>query len=69
MKCKIETRTVVKTKPETKCERVPKQFCRKERCTSQVNKIPGDKDTKSGCYFREQTVSTLEFSKTYINDS
>ena len=56
MKCKIEERTVVKTKPETKCARVPKESCKKQNCTQQSIKGP-KKNDDSLCYFREQTVS------------
>ena len=60
MKCKIEERVVVKTKPETKCNRVPKEFCKKQNCTQQQSsRTPKDTDDDSLCYFREQTVSVL----------
>jgi hypothetical protein len=32
MRCRIEQRNVVKSKPETKCHRVPREFCHKEEC-------------------------------------
>lgn len=32
MRCKIEKMKVMKKKPETKCSRVPRKFCRKESC-------------------------------------
>ena len=57
MRCKIEKRTVVKTKPESKCSRVPRQFCRKEDC----NKIEEEENLFSddpNCYYRNQIVST-----------
>ena len=56
MRCKIEKRTVVKTKPESKCSRVPRQFCRKEDC----NKIEEEENLFSddpNCYYRNQIVS------------
>jgi len=58
MKCNIETKVVLKTKPETKCERVPKEFCRKQNCTPQTDKSSKDNDA-SGCYFREQTINEV----------
>lgn len=48
MRCRIETRKVVKTKPETKCRRLPRQFCRKEECRAEAR--------QQKCYFRTQTV-------------
>ena len=59
MKCKIETRVVVKTKPETKCKRVPKEFCKKQTCTRPSDKNGKGRDNDSGCYFMEKTVSSL----------
>ena len=59
MKCKIETRVVVKTKPETKCKRVPKEFCKKQPCTRPSDKNGKSRDDDSGCYFMEKTVSSL----------
>ena len=59
MKCKIETRVVVKTKPETKCKRVPKEFCKKQTCTRPSDKNGKGRDDDSGCYFMEKTVSSL----------
>ena len=56
MRCKVETRKVVKTKPETKCERVPKETCRKHTCNPLPTKSSDQRD-ESGCYMREQTVS------------
>ena len=56
MRCKVETRKVVKTKPETKCERVPKETCRKHACNPLPTKSSDQRD-ESGCYMREQTVS------------
>ncbi len=32
VRCRIEKKTVTKTKPETKCQRVPRQFCREVEC-------------------------------------
>ena len=40
----------MKSKPETKCERVPREFCRKEACDPQER-------GKDECYFRNQVVS------------
>ena len=39
----------MKSKPETKCERVPREFCRKEACDPQQG--------SDECYFRNQVVS------------
>ena len=47
MRCKIEKVMVMKSKPETKCVRVPREFCRKEACEAE----------KEECYFRNQVVS------------
>jgi len=58
MRCKIEKRTVVKTKPESKCSRVPRQFCRKEDC----NKIEEEENLFSddpNCYYRNQIVNEI----------
>ena len=61
MRCKVEKRTVVKTRPETKCERVPKETCKKQRCTYIPSKTPTNNDaTSDGCYIREQTVSNVK---------
>ena len=40
---------VMKSKPETKCERVPREFCRKEACDP--------REGRDECYFRNQVVS------------
>ena len=48
MRCKIEQRTVVKTRPETKCDRVPRTFCHDEKCEG-FSEEPV-------CYFRDQLV-------------
>ena len=45
---------VMKSKPETKCERVPREFCRKEACDP--------KEGRDECYFRNQVVSDLRQS-------
>jgi hypothetical protein len=47
MRCKIEEVEVMKSRPETKCVRVPRQFCRKKTCAS---------DNSGECYFRNQAV-------------
>lgn len=58
MRCKIEKRTVVKTKPESKCSRVPRQFCRKEDCDdAEHDEIIHDND--QNCYYRNQVVSMI----------
>ena len=62
MRCKVEKRTVVKTRPETKCERIPKETCKKQRCTYIPSKTPKNNDD-SGCYIREQTVSNVKCIK------
>ena len=49
MRCKIEKVEVMKSKPETKCTRVPREFCRKEAC------VPDDGPEE--CYFRNKVVS------------
>lgn len=61
MRCKIEKMKVMKKKPETKCERMPRQFCRKEECSG-----PQDPETsvtsimdESLCYFRIQRVNEI----------
>ena len=67
MRCRIEKRTVVKTKPESKCSRIPRQLCRKEDCedlkvqdfdqaaseSRRDELLNGDAD----CYYRNQVVS------------
>ena len=56
MRCRIEKRTVVKTKPESKCSRIPRQICRKEDCEVEDDKkelLKGDPN----CYYRNQVVS------------
>jgi len=58
MRCKIEKRTVVKTKPESKCSRVPRQFCRKEDCNKsdeEENLFNNDPN----CYYRNQIVNEI----------
>ena len=50
MRCRIEKQTVVRVRPETKCQRVPRSFCHSEDC-----KTPLVDD--SLCYFRDQVVS------------
>ena len=70
MKCKIETRVVVKTKPETKCKRVPREFCKKQNCTKPSDENRKDRSDDSGCYFMEKTVSPLLnniYSHLFIN--
>ena len=56
MRCKIEKRTVVKTKPESKCRRVPREYCRKEECQPAKEALPLNKDDPD-CYYRNQIVS------------
>ena len=55
MRCRIEKRTVVKTKPESKCSRIPRQVCRKEDCNDEAEDelLNGDPN----CYYRNQVVS------------
>jgi len=57
VRCKIERKMVTKRKPETRCERVPRQFCRKEAC--EVGQ------TINSCYFRTQVVSEMREATTY----
>ena len=64
MSCKIEKRTVVKTKPESKCSRVPRQFCRKEDC-SQKDVDENLYNNDPNCYYRNQIVSC--FLHTFLN--
>ena len=52
MRCKIEKVEVMKSKPETKCTRVPREFCRKEACDPQ--------EGRDECYFRNQVVSDVK---------
>lgn len=68
MRCRIEKKTVIKTKPETKCQRVPRQFCRKEDCSFKGGDSNSDKveDPKAMeimdealCYYRIQTVREI----------
>ena len=52
---------MVKTKPETTCKRMPRQFCRNENCedthkTSTANILDGEL-----CYYRIQMVRTVSF--------
>ena len=67
MSCKIEKRTVVKTKPESKCSRVPRQFCRKEDC-SQKDVDENLYNNDPNCYYRNQIVSCF-FSHTFLTAS
>lgn len=56
MRCRIEKRTVVKTKPESKCSRIPRQICRKEDCEEDVEELlNGDPN----CYYRNQVVNEI----------
>jgi len=58
MRCRIEKRTVVKTKPESKCSRIPRQICRKEDCEVEDDKkelLKGDPN----CYYRNQVVNEI----------
>ena len=41
----------MKSKPETKCERIPREFCRKEACDP--------REGRDECYFRNQVVSEV----------
>jgi len=50
VRCKIEKKMVKKMKPETRCQRVPRQFCRKEMCD-------GGNVRDDDCYYRTQVVS------------
>ena len=53
---------VMKKKPETKCERMPRQFCRKEECGGGGSNDDPDLTSvtsimdESLCYFRIQMV-------------
>lgn len=60
MRCKIEKRTVVKTKPESRCSRVPREYCRKENCKDEEEQselMSGDPN----CYYRNQIVSRVKY--------
>ena len=65
MRCRIEQRTVIKNKPETKCHRIPREFCHKEDCKeadedevqNQNNSAESDDSLHPKCYFRQQIVS------------
>ena len=70
MRCRIEKRTVVKTKPESKCSRIPRQLCRKEDCDDVLEDLNvQDFDQAASesrdellngdadCYYRNQVVS------------
>lgn len=63
MRCKIEKMKVMKKKPETKCERMPRQFCRKEECGGSnddpdLTSVTSIMD-ESLCYFRIQMVNEI----------
>ena len=51
---------VMKSKPETKCERVPREFCRKEACDPE--------EGRDECYFRNQVVSDVRQSTACIRN-
>ena len=66
MRCRIEQRTVIKSKPETKCHRIPREFCHKEYCkeadedevqNKNNSAAEGDDSLHPKCYFRQQIVS------------
>lgn len=66
MRCRIEKMKVMKKKPETKCERMPRQFCRKEACESDPLAAAETDSTsltsimdESLCYFRIQMVNEI----------
>ena len=59
MRCRIEKRTVVKTKPESKCNRVPRQFCRKEDCKEDQDEALDMSEDKQNCYYRNQIVNEI----------
>ena len=52
---------VMKSKPETKCERVPREFCRKEACDPE--------EGRDECYFRNQVVSDARQSTAWYKKS
>lgn len=56
MRCRIEQRTVTKSKPETRCERVPRQFCRKELC-SNIDEARKKQKQANKCFYRNKIVS------------
>ena len=57
MRCRIEQRVVVQSKPETKCERVPQSLCHEEECRGEAAAGPLAKADDPLCYFRDQVVS------------
>lgn len=72
MRCRIEKRTVVKTKPESKCSRIPRQLCRKEDCDDVLEDLNvQDFDQAASesrdellngdadCYYRNQVVNEI----------
>ena len=60
MRCRIEKRVVVQSKPETKCERVPQSLCHEEECRVD-GALPASEDPL--CYFRDQVVSQMSIAK------
>ncbi len=77
VRCRVEKEMVTKTQPETRCRRVPRQFCRKETCGGEEEEGEGEegKERRGGgggrrddeCYFRTQMVSASE-KKTRVSD-
>ena len=80
MRCRIEKRTVVKTKPESKCSRIPRQLCRKEDCDDVLEDLNvQDFDQAASesrdellngdadCYYRNQVVSFVWLQSIYTH--
>jgi len=60
MSCKIEKKTSRKSKPETSCERVPTQICRKDKCApmSCYERVVVKKEMvpKETCAYKEKRI-------------
>ena len=50
---------VIKTKPETTCKRMPRQFCRNEDCKDTHKTSTANILDEELCYYRIQMVRTL----------
>merc|ERR1719479_320170 len=59
MRCQIEKRKVMKTKPVSKCERMPRQFCRKEDCENTHRSSTVNILDEELCYYRIQMVNEI----------
>ena len=52
---------MVKTKPETTCKRMPRQFCRNENCEDTHKTSTANILDEELCYYRIQMVRTVSF--------